>query len=97
MLGKGHGEAGEAALSQLCPGQIALESGNCGRRRIDSWGKLFREAVQLRAKQLPKLLAKLCQRHLRSSSTTAREVDEMKLNLKKLETKIVFKKYNWEN
>jgi hypothetical protein len=52
---------GEAALLQLRPGQIASEWRISRRfpRETVSGGRL----VQLRLKQLPKLLAKLCQRH----------------------------------
>jgi hypothetical protein len=57
--GKRPGEAGEVALLQLCPGQTALESRFSGR--FPDEAVLGSPLAQLRSKQLPKLLGKLCQ------------------------------------
>jgi hypothetical protein len=71
MLGKGHGKAGEVGLlrkkkrAKLPPRpnrsreQELREAANQFVGEAVSGGRL----AQLRAKQLPKLLAKLCQRH----------------------------------
>jgi hypothetical protein len=57
--GKRPGEAGEVALLQLCPGQTALESRFSDR--FPDEAVLGSPLAQLRSKQLPKLLGKLCQ------------------------------------